>query len=85
MAKHITRAALLTQMRAHFPDRWEVAHMDTRFEGEKVIGAVKIHCIQDDKVFLSDFSAKLDKKGRISDLTLDGVHVGKFIGRMHQP
>jgi hypothetical protein len=78
-----TKAAFLKDMKTHFPDRWEVARMQTRFEGKNVIGAIKIHCLQDDKIFLSDFSAKLDDKGRISDLTLDGVHVGKFIGRMH--
>ena len=78
-----TRAAFLRDMKTHFPDRWEVARLQSRFEGQNVVGAIKIHCMEDDKVFLSDFSATLDGKGKISDLTLDGVHVGKFIGRMH--
>ncbi len=84
MASSISKAALLKQMKAQFPDRWEVARLDARFEKQKVTGIVKIHCLQDDKIFLSDYSAKVDAKGRLSALTLDGVHVGKFVGRLHQ-
>ena len=84
MAKAITRAALLQQMKASFPDRWEVERLDSRVQGRNVFGTIKIHCKQDEKLFLSDFSAKIDGKGRVIDLTLDGVHVGKFIGRIHE-
>ena len=85
MTKTVTKAALLKQIESHFPDRWEVARLDSRVDGRSVSGAIKIHCTQDDKLFLSDFAAKLDGTGRIIDMTLDGVHVGKFIGRMHEP
>ena len=84
MAKTITRAALLKQVKAHFPERWEVERLDTRVDGQNVTGAIKIHCKQDEKLFLSDFTAKIDRKGQVTDITLDGVHVGKFIGRMHE-
>jgi hypothetical protein len=83
MKAHPAKAAFLKEMKTHFPDRWKVEHMQTRFEGKNVVGAIKIHCLEDDKTFLSDFSARLDERGRISELTLDGVHVGKYIGRMH--
>ena len=83
MAGKASNAALLKQMKEHFPDRWDVARIDSRVEGRRVSGAIKIHCREDDKVFLSDFTAKLDAKGKLTDLTLDGVHVGKFIGRLH--
>jgi hypothetical protein len=83
MATRPSKAAFLKDMKARFPDRWEVDRMEARFEGQAAVGAIKIHCLEDDKIFLSDFSAKLDDKGKISELTLDGVHVGKFIGRMH--
>ncbi len=80
----MTKEALIRQLTKHFPDRWEVTRVDSRVEGKNVLGAIKIHCKQDDKLFLSDFAAKLDGKGRITELTLDGVHVGKFVGRMHE-
>jgi len=83
MVKAIPKSTLLKQMEAYFPDRWEVAKLDSRTEGRNVIGAIKIHCLEDDKVFLSDFSATLDKDGRIRELELDGVTVGKFVGRLH--
>lgn len=70
-------------MEKYFPDRWEVSGLQSRIDGRGVSGAIKIHCREDDKVFLSDFSAKLDAGGKISELTLDGVTVGKFVGRLH--
>ncbi len=79
------KSALLEQMKAYFPDRWEVERLDSRVEGPNAVGAIKIHCHEDDKVFLSDFAAKLDSKGRVVELSLDGVQVGKFIGRLHHP
>ena len=84
MAKRVTKAALLTQMKAHFPDRWEVSHMDSRVDGQHVVGAIKIRCLEDEKTFLSDFTARLDDQGRLAAFTLDGVNVGKFVGRIHQ-
>ncbi len=84
MPKPVAKSVLLKQMKAYFPDRWEVNRLDSRIEGLNAAGAIKIHCHEDDKVFLSDFSAKLDSKGRIVEFSLDGVQVGKFIGRLHR-
>lgn len=84
MPRSISKSRLLKQMGACFPDRWEVERLESRLEGENVLGAIKIHCHEDDKIFLSDFAAKLDKNGRLSGLTLDGVMVGKFVGRLHE-
>lgn len=83
MDKKPTKSSLVRQMGKYFPDRWEVSGLRSRVEGRDVTGAIKIHCREDDKVFLSDFSAKLDGEGKISELTLDGVAVGKFVGRLH--
>ena len=82
--KKVSKPTLLKQMSKYFPDRWEVTKIESRIEGPNVVGAIKIHCMQDDKVFLSDFAAKLDGKGRLTGLTLDGVEVGKFVGRIHE-
>ena len=84
MPKPIAKSALVKQMKAYFPDRWEVDRLDGRIDGLSASGAIKIHCREDDKVFLSDFSARLDSKGRIIEFSLDGVQVGKFIGRLHR-
>ncbi len=84
MARPVTKAGLLKQMEVYFPDRWEVTHLASKTEGRTVSGAIKIRCSQDEKVFLSDFSAKLDRKGKIQELTLDGVSVGKYVGRLHE-
>jgi len=83
LANPTSKASLLKQMEAYFPDRWEVTQLTSRAEGKTVAGAIKIHCLEDDKLFLSDFSARLDRKGKIEELTLDGVSVGKFVGRLH--
>ncbi len=83
MANQVSKARLLKQMEAYFPDRWEVAQLTSRAEGKTVAGTIKIHCLEDDKLFLSDFSAKLGQRGKIEELTLDGVSVGKFVGRLH--
>jgi hypothetical protein len=85
MVRPVSKAALIKQMETRFPDRWEVTRLETRVEAERILGAIKIHCREDNKVFLSDFSVKLDGKGRITEFTLDGVNVGKFIGRLHEP
>ena len=58
--------------------------MESKIRGTKAVGTIKIHCREDDKVFLSDFSAKIDSKGHLADLTLDGVNIGRFVGRLHQ-
>lgn len=79
----VTKSLLLKEMKSYFPDRWEVERLNSKVEGLNAAGTVKIHCREDDKVFLSDFSAKLDSKGRVVELSLDGVQVGKFIGRLH--
>ena len=79
----VARGLLLRQMAAYFPDKWEVSHLRSRSEGENVVGAVKIHCREDDKTFLSDFSIRLDRRGKIAELTLDGVAVGKFVKQLH--
>jgi hypothetical protein len=79
----LTKTKLLKQMSAYFPDRWEVTRLQSHLTGNDVAGTVKIHCMEDDKVFLSDFSARIDAAGTVKDLTLDGVHVGKFVGRLH--
>jgi hypothetical protein len=78
-----SKASLKRQLGAYFPDRWEIERLESRIEGENMLGTIKIHCLQDDKVFLSDFAARLDDKGKIQRLTLDGVNVGKFVGRLH--
>lgn len=84
MPKKVTKAALLNQVRARFPDRWEVTSFVGKIDGDSASGAIKIHCTQDDRLFLSDFAAKFDNRGNVVDLTLDGVHVGKFIGKPHE-
>lgn len=84
MPRKISQKQLVKEMRRFFPDRWEVARMQSRFEGDKAEGTIKIHCLKDDKQFLSDFEAKLDSTGRILELDLDGVSVGKYVGRQHR-
>ncbi len=78
-----SKAALLKEMTRYFPDRWEVTDIESRRRGDVCFGAVKIHCSEDDKLFLSDFSARLDGKGKVVELTLDGVEVGKYVGKLH--
>lgn len=46
-------------------------------EGDRAFGAVRIHCLEDDKVFLTDFDARLDQTGKVIGLELDGVKVRK--------
>lgn len=79
----VARTKLLSEMSRYFPDRWEVTHIEAKSDGDRYHGAIKIHCNEDDKFFLSDFSAKVDKRGRVAELTLDGVQVGKFVGKLH--
>lgn len=83
MKRKTTKTKLLKQMGEYFPDRWDVTRLRSRVSGSDVVGTLRIHCKEDDKVFLSDFSAKLDAEGSLKDLTLDGVQVGKFVGRLH--
>jgi hypothetical protein len=79
----LSNARLLKQMAKYFPARWEVTRMDARVEGNAAAGTIKILCREDNKTFLSDFSAELDSQGRIRGLTLDGVSVVNFVGRLH--
>lgn len=84
MAKQFSKRGLLKEMTRYFPDRWEVARLKGKADGERVAGTIKIHCLEDDRNFLSDFDATLDQKGKIVEFTLDGVTVGKFVGRLHR-
>ncbi len=80
MKESVLKQKLLREMSVFFPKRWEVAEMRTRMTGNEARGTIKIHCSADDKTFMSDFDAKLDSKGRISQFALDGVVVKKKLG-----
>ncbi len=75
MTRQALEERLAREMKACFPDRWDVSRLTSRREEGAILGTVKIHCSADDKTFMSDYVARLDRDGRIVELSLDGVHV----------
>ena len=74
---------LLSGIKEYLPDRWEVSRLKWWNVPDGVRGTVKIHCLEDDMLFLSDFAASLDPSGRVCDLSLDGLPVDKFVRGQH--
>lgn len=80
MKQALLRQRLIEEMEKVFPARWEVSRLRSRVEGDRAKGTIKIHCATDDKTFMSDYEAKLDQKGRITEFALDGVVVKRKLG-----
>jgi len=71
---------LIREMSVYFPRRWEVSAISVKKAGDRATGTIKIYCATDDKTFLSDFDARLDSKGGIRELAIDGVMVKNKLG-----